>query len=110
MPLPEGTENDGLRSEMFRVAQQVVGEAGFDTSLYAWLDVPVDVPYREPTDDSAAGLWVQLKHRPLQRLGNISFLLGELRNKPIARPRLIFPPEVRAGVEAAVAALSGEGP
>ena len=51
------------------------------------------------------GLWVQLKHQPLRRLGEISFLLRELRNKAIERPRLIFPAEARAEVQAAVAPL-----
>ena len=39
---------------------------------------------------------------PVQRLGDISFLLGELRNKPIERPRLIFPPEIREEVLGAI--------
>jgi hypothetical protein len=60
-----------------------------------WLDVPHDVPYGEPDDDSPEGLWVRLRHQPVQRLGRISFLLRELRNKRIDRPRLIFPEALR---------------
>ena len=47
-------------------------------------------------------MWVSLRHQPLQRLGDASFLLGELRNKRIERPRLIFPVEFRDEVIAAM--------
>lgn len=105
LPLPEEVHAAPIREEALLRAREIVASAGFDTELYAWLDVPVDVPYREPTDDSPEGLWVQLKHHPLRRLGDISFLLGELRNKRIERPRLIFPGEVRSAVEEAMSDL-----
>jgi hypothetical protein len=41
---------------------------------------------------------VTLRHQPLRRLGDASFLLGQLRNKRIERPRLIFPAEYRSDV------------
>lgn len=108
LPLPEGEGTTRARTEMYARAKEVAARAGFDTDLYVWFDVPVDTPYPEPVDDSPQGLWVQLKHQPLRRLGDISFLLGELRNKRIERPRLIFPPEVREEVERAVSDVPSE--
>jgi hypothetical protein len=70
--------------------------------LSVWLDVPWDVPYEEPDEVSPAGLWVQLRHRLPQRLGDVSFLLGELRNKRIERPRLIVAAPLREPVLAAL--------
>jgi hypothetical protein len=71
------------------------------------LDVPSEVPYSEPDDDSPDGLWVTIRHQPIQRLGRTSFLLGELRNKKMERPRLIFPAEARSEVLAALEGVMG---
>ena len=53
-------------------------------------------------DSGADGLWVTLRHQPLRRLGDASFILGQLRNKRIERPRLIFPGDHRDEVLAAL--------
>ncbi len=50
-------------------------------------------------------MWVRIRHQPMQRLGDVSFLLGELRNKRIRRPRLIFPAPLRVRVVDAVREL-----
>ena len=71
-------------------------------ALGVWLDRAEDVPYREPCDGSTEGLWVTFRHQPLRRLGDASFLLGQLRNKRIERPRLIFPGEYRSEILAAL--------
>lgn len=105
LPLPDAPEARPAREEALRRAQDIAARAGFRADLYVWLDCPSDVPYREPLERSAGGLWVQLKHHPLSRLGDTSFLLRELRNKRIERPRLIFPEEVRGEVERAVSDL-----
>jgi HD superfamily phosphohydrolase len=83
-------------------AREIVAAGGLRTDLTVWLDIAEDVPYSEPTDGSTDGLWVSLRHQPLQRLGEASFLLGQLRNKRIERPRLIFPAEFRNQVLAAM--------
>jgi uncharacterized protein len=100
VPLPEGqnTKWDQARA----LAAEVVAAEGLRADLTVWLDAPSDVPYGEPTDDSAEGLWVRIRHQPLRRLGDASFLLRQLRNKRIERPRLIFPAEVRERVLEAV--------
>ena len=79
-------------------ARRVVAGDGLRTDLTVWLDRAEDVPYQEPTDGSTDGMWVTFRHRPLQRLGDASFLLGQLRNKRIERPLLIFPGEYRPQV------------
>jgi HD superfamily phosphohydrolase len=79
-----------------------VGEAakkkGLRPDLSVWVDVTSDVPYTEPSDDSPDGLWVSLRHQPIQRLGTTSFLLGELRNKRIETRKLVCLPELRDDV------------
>lgn len=106
VPLPEGPQYAGLRAEAYERVREIASAAGYRSDLYVWSDNPSDVPYREPSSRSESGLWVQLKHHELQRLGDISFLLGELRNKHIERPRLVFPEEVRTPVEAAIADMT----
>ena len=63
-------------------------------------------------------LWVSLRHRPMAPLGDVSFLLRQLRNKRTVRPRLVFPGELREAIGAALEPLlaltglpvSGPGP
>jgi hypothetical protein len=89
----------------FEAARSVVEGAGLRADLHLRLDVPSDVPYAEPTDERADGLWVLMQHRVPTRLGDASFLLGELRNKRIERPRLIFPGALREPIVNAVEAV-----
>lgn len=96
LPLPEGKPEVWDRA--FEVARALVEARGYRADLSVWLDVAEDVPYHEPTEPSEEGLWVTLRHQPLQRLGDASFLLGQLRNQRIQRPRLIFPAELRSDV------------
>jgi uncharacterized protein len=100
VPLPDGQRP--LWDEALERAREVVRQAGMRPDLTVWLDVPSDVPYAEPKGESAEGLWVRIRHQPLQRLGEASFLLRELRNKRIERPRLIFPSELREAVLTAI--------
>ena len=93
MPLPDNRRNrwDEARAR----TEEIVVSHGLRPDLTVWLDIAEDVPYYEPTDGSTDGMWVTLRHQPLQRLGDASFLLGQLRNKSIERPRLVFPAELR---------------
>ena len=100
VPLPDSRRD--LWSEALTRANEIVSAGGLRADLTVWLDIAEDVPYSEPTDGSTDGMWVTLRHQPLQRLGDASFLLGELRNKRIERPRLIFPGEFRDEVVAAM--------
>ncbi len=102
VPLPEGPGAEARWREAHARASDVVGRLGLRADLHVWLDVAEDVPYEEPVGDSTEGLWVTIRHRPLQRLGDISFALERLRNVAVVRPRLCFPPEARDAVVAAI--------
>jgi uncharacterized protein len=76
-------------------AREVAERHGHPPDLTVRLDVATEMTYGEPDDESPEGLWVSIRHRPMTRLGRISFVLGELRNKAVERPRLIFPAAIR---------------
>lgn len=103
IPLPEAIEREVDWLEAHERAREVARQAGYDPDLYVWLDVADDVPYFDEGPDD--GLWVVLRHHPLQRLGDISFALEKLRNQRIVRPRLCFAPELRDGIASAIEPL-----
>ncbi|MGB5194011.1 MAG: HD domain-containing protein [Polyangiales bacterium] len=105
VPLPE--ERRSLWSEALERTREIVAAHGARTDLTVTLDRAEDVPYPEPMDASPDGLWVTLRHQPLRRLGDASFILGQLRNKRIERPRLIFPGDYRDEVLAALHEVLG---
>lgn len=103
IPLPDRPEDDRAQwLEAHERASEVARAHGMRADLSVWLDTPTDVPYAEPADDGPQGLWVTVSRRPLMRLGEMSFLLRQLRNETIVRPRLVFPEPIRAEVERAV--------
>lgn len=95
IPLPDGDDDAHLWQTCHRLAQDVASRRGLRPDLYVWLDLPSDVPYPEAEGDGGSCLWVVLRHRPMARLGDVSFLLRQLRNKRTVRPRLVFAPELR---------------
>ena len=103
LPLPEDA-SEAVWTECLLRARDVAREHGLDPDLHIWLDVAHDLPYEEPEGQSNEGLWVMLRHRPLVRLGEVSFALEKLRNQSIVRPRLCFAEEIR---EPVLAALEG---
>ncbi|QQR89253.1 MAG: HD domain-containing protein [Myxococcales bacterium] len=94
--------NEALWEQAYQRAKAVVDKAGFRADLHVWLDVAQNAPYAEPVGDSPDGVWVSLRGGEMKRLGDISFLLGQLRNKVIYCPRLIFPENLRPQVLAAI--------
>jgi HD superfamily phosphohydrolase len=90
-------------------AAEIAERHGYRADLYVWLDVPSDVPYAEPLAEQGADregvLWVARRHHPMAALGDVSFLLRQLRNKRTVRPRLVFPAELRQEIGAAVEPL-----
>jgi HD superfamily phosphohydrolase len=102
-------------------AAEIAERHGYRADLYVWLDVPSDVPYAEPNEAGAragqrvwtrgeggeGALWVARRHHPMAALGEVSFLLRQLRNKRTVRPRLVFPAELREQISAAVEPLLG---
>jgi HD superfamily phosphohydrolase len=88
-------------------ARDVATNAGLRADLAVQLDVAFDSPYEEPDDGSPDGLWVVIRHRPIERLGRCSFLLGQLRNQRIARPRLVLAHAIRGSVLRAIEPFIG---
>jgi uncharacterized protein len=105
IPLSESPGAEASWSACHQIAQEIAARRGFRPDLYVWLDVPADVPYAEPDEPRSAALWVARRHHPMTRLGDVSFLLRELRNKQAIRPRLIFPGELRDEISAAIEPL-----
>ena len=105
LPLPEEPGSEPRWHEALARAREIAASRGFRADLTVFLDVPRETPYEEPADDSADGLWVVLRHQPVRRLGDVSFLLGQLRNAHAVRPRLVFPAELRDEVVAAVSGV-----
>ena len=103
VPLPP--EQPEVWEEARDRAAEIVSKKGARPDLEVWLDVPSDTPYPEPQEPSPEGLWVTIRHRPLQRAGDVSFLLGRLRNKKLKRPRLIIPALYRTEIEAALESI-----
>ena len=102
VPLPDAPGSEPVWREAHARVSEIAARRGLRPDLYVWLDVADDVPYSEPADDPRGGLWVALRHRPLSRLGDNSFALGQLRNQSIVRPRLCFPHEIRDEVRKAL--------
>ena len=98
LPLPD---DEAVWAEAHARASEVATAAGHRADLTVFVDVARDVPYPEPAS-GPGGMWVRIRHQPVRRLGDVSFLLGELRNKRIRRPRLIFPAPLRGRVVDAV--------
>ncbi len=74
--------------------------AGFDDHVYVGLDCASDLPF----DDTDGSLSVIFPTGAPKRPGDVSYLLARLRGQRMARVRLIFAPELRDAVVAAVEA------
>ena len=102
LPLPLDGRTTGAWQHARERAHAVAERNGLDPALWIWLDVPSECAYEEPPEDATKALWVSIRHRPIERLAKTSFVLGELCDKRIERPRLIFPAEIRTDVLAAL--------
>lgn len=98
--IPLSVEARDIFDELVTELSELAESRGLRADLHIRLDEPVDIPYREDEGDPSSGFWVSLRHREPARLGEVSFVLRELRNKPAPRPRLVFPESLRADAEA----------
>jgi HD superfamily phosphohydrolase len=106
IPLDErGSEPTWQRA--LETAREIASARGLRADLAVQLDVATDVPYGEDDVESPEGLWVVIRHRPIERLGRSSFLLSQLRNQRIVRPRLVLPEALRGPVRDAIEPLLG---
>jgi len=87
------------RIETLERAREAAARAGFDPHAYVGLDVASTVAF----DDREDPLTVVFPDGSERPLGDVSFLLGRLREEKLERVRLIFPAELRDVVRAAVA-------
>jgi uncharacterized protein len=82
------------------VARETAVRAGLDPDAYLGLDIAVDVPFSDRDDPLAVVFPGGVTRKP----GDVSFLLGRLRDETVTRCRLIFAPELRAPIVAALGA------
>lgn len=86
------------RLQAHETAREVARQAGYDPDVYVGLDVPSDVPF----DDTHEPLTVVFPDNTQRRPADVSFLLGRLRGQKLMRVRLIFVPELREQIVAAL--------
>ncbi|MEZ4440316.1 MAG: HD domain-containing protein [Polyangiaceae bacterium] len=87
------------RAEAYEILRTIAVEEGLDPDLYTGLDVAVDTPY---SDDSS--LSVIFPGGRARRPAEVSFVLDRLRDETLTRVRLIFAPELKSRVQAALGA------
>ncbi|HEU5077306.1 MAG TPA: HD domain-containing protein, partial [Polyangiaceae bacterium] len=86
------------RLEAYAIAKDVARARGYDPEVYVGLDVSSDVPF----DDTHEPLTVVFPDNTQRRPADVSFLLGRLRAQKLTRVRLIFVPELREHIVAAL--------
>jgi HD superfamily phosphohydrolase len=90
------------RDRALDIARRVARDQGFDPEVHVGLDVASDVPF----DAEEEPLVVYAKGPP-RPLSEVSFLLSRLKGETLERVRLLFAPELREGV---IAALNEDAP
>lgn len=73
------------------VASELAQAAGFDPEIYVGLDTPSALAF----DDTNDPITVVFPDGGELRPAEVSFLLGRLKGQTLARPRVIYPPEIR---------------
>ena len=101
LPLPD---DENVWALVHARVQEIAEAEGGVAPMLVHLDVARDVPYDEP-EEGPGGLFVDIRHRDLQRLGDASFLLQQLRGKVVRRPRLVFPRRLRDKIQDAAGEL-----
>jgi HD superfamily phosphohydrolase len=94
-----GAEREpAARARALDIARDIAKAHGLDPDSYIGLDIAGDVPF----DDDNDSLMVVFPSGPSQKPSEVSFLLGRLRGERLERTRLIFPPELRDEIVAAL--------
>jgi hypothetical protein len=88
------------RLEALEKARDVAREAGLDPEIYVGLDAASTVAF----DDAEDPLTVVFPNGKSRALSEVSFLLGRLRGERMERVRLVFAPELREQIAAAIGA------
>ncbi|APR99463.1 HD domain-containing protein [Pajaroellobacter abortibovis] len=89
---------------LLQIGKEIAKAGGFDPDFYIGLDVASHVAFSTKQDP----LLVVYAKGPARSLDHVSFLLGRLANQQLARIRLIFAPELREDIVAAIGCEVGE--
>lgn len=88
------------RAAALATARDLAQKRGLAPESYVGLDVASDTPFSDHDDP----LTVIFPHGVAKKPGDVSFLLGRLRDETVTRVRLIFAPELREAITAAIPA------
>jgi hypothetical protein len=88
------------RAAALATARDIAQRRGLAPESYVGLDVASDTPFADQDDP----LTVVFPHGVAKKPGDVSFLLGRLRGETVTRVRLIFAPELREAITAALPA------
>jgi uncharacterized protein len=90
--------NETSRAAALATARDLAQKRGLSAESYVGLDVANDTPFSDHDDP----LTVVFPHGVAKKPGDVSFLLGRLRGETVTRVRLIFAPELREAITAAI--------
>ncbi len=93
---PEASQS--AYEQLYEVAKELAAKAGLDPEVYVGIDRVTLTPY----DDTKQSMRVLFPRNPPQPPHHVSFLLRRLQGERLERTRLIFPPELRTDLLAAV--------
>jgi HD superfamily phosphohydrolase len=91
-------KDEAACTEALHTARDIAKRRGLSPKSYVGLDVAADTPFSDHDDP----LTVAFPHGEAHKPGDVSFLLGRLRGETVTRWRLIFAPELRDAVRAAI--------
>jgi len=86
------------RNEALGIVREIAQRSGFDPDSHVGLDIAEDTPF----DDSDAAIVVLFPNGRERAPREVSVLLRRLSGESVERVRLIFPPEIRTQVVAAL--------
>jgi HD superfamily phosphohydrolase len=92
--------DEAARADAFHIARDIAKRQGLSPKSYVGLDVAADTPFTDHDDP----LTVAFPRGGSKKPGDVSFLLGRLRGETVTRARLIFAPELRESIHAAIPA------
>jgi HD superfamily phosphohydrolase len=90
--------DDNACHRAYEIACDVARDRGLEPESYVGLDIAADTPFSDQDDPLTVIFPGGVSHKP----GDVSFLLGRLRDETVTRRRLIFAPELREAIRAAV--------
>jgi HD superfamily phosphohydrolase len=90
--------DEAAGADALRTARDIAERSGLSPKSYVGVDVAADTPFSDQDDP----LSVLFPHGDAKKPGDVSFLLGRLRGETVTRVRLIFAPELRDAIRAAI--------